>query len=170
MKKEEILNKVGFDIDKAKAIYEWLNDNKKEIACNVQPNPVVKPVSIHYDNDGNPVGVRVCVADEDFIIELHDAFDGEGVEWNEIEKSGIKTFTKKQAALLIAYLDEVNEALVNAGGEKLERGYCTMSECINSYACFFYGTYGTLNYNNKSLSSGVRPVLASVEGENFLEI
>lgn len=162
MKKEEILSKVGFDIDKAKAIYEWLNDDKKEIACNVHPNPVVEPVSIHYGNDGNPDGVRVCIADEDFIIGLHDSFDGKEVEWLEIEKSGIKTFTKKQAALLIAYLDEVNEALVNAGGEKLERWYWTMSEYAAFSAWFFYGTTGTLNLNDKYTDNGVRPVLASV--------
>lgn len=162
MKKEEILNKVGFDIDKAKAVYEWLNDDKKEIACNVHPNPVVEPVSIHYDNDGNPDGVRVCIADEDFIIGLYDAFDGKEVEWLEIEKSGIKTFTKKQAALLIAYLDEVNEALVNAGGEKLERWYWTMSEYSATGAWFFYGTVGTLTTSDKCYIYGVRPVLASV--------
>ena len=162
MKKEEILSKVGFDIDKAKAIYEWLNDDKKEIACNVHPNPVVEPVSIHYGNDGNPDGVRVCIADEDFIIVLHDAFVGKEVEWLEIEKSGIKTFTKKQAALLIAYLDEVNEALVNAGGEKLERWYWTMSEYSANYAWIFIGTSGALNNYGKFNTYGVRPVLASV--------
>lgn len=162
MKKEEILNKVGFDVDKAKAVYEWLNDDKKEIACNAQQNPVVETVSIHYDNDGNPDGVRVCIADEDFIIGLHDAFDGKEVEWIEIEKSGIKTFTKKQAVLLIAYLDEVNEALVNVGGEKLERWYWTMSEYTANSAWLFYGTTGTFNYNNKYDTDGVRPVLASV--------
>lgn len=162
MKKEEILSKVGFDIDKAKAIYEWLNDDKKEIACNVHPNPVVEPVSIHYGNDGNPDGVRVCIADEDFIIVLHDAFDGKEVEWLEIEKSGIKTFTKKQAALLIAYLDEVNEALVNAGGEKLERWYWTVSEYYAYTAWIFIGTSGTLNNCIKYGNYGVRPVLASV--------
>ena len=159
MKKEEILNKVGFDVDKAKAIYEWLNDDKKEIACNAQQNPVV---DIHYDNDGNPDGVRVCIADEDFIIGLHDAFDGKEVEWIEIEKSGIKTFTKKQAVLLIAYLDEVNEALVNVGGEKLERWYWTMSEYVARYAWLFGGANGALSYSIKYGSYGVRPVLASV--------
>ena len=162
MKKEEILNKVGFDVDKAKAIYEWLNDDKKEIACNAQQNPVVETVSIHYDNDGNPDGVRVCIADEDFIIGLHDAFDGKEVEWIEIEKSGIKTFTKKQAVLLIAYLDEVNEALVNVGGEKLERWYWTVSEYSAYGAWLFYGTNGALNHFSKYNRNGVRPVLASV--------
>ena len=162
MKKEEILNKVGFDIDKAKAIYEWLNDDKKEIACTNQADSAITPVSIHYDINGKPDGVRVCVADEDFIIVLHDAFDGKKVKWLEFEKSGIKTFTKKQAALLIAYLDEVNEALVNAGGEKLERWYWTMSEYNATYAWFFIGTTGALNSIGKCNTYGGRPVLASV--------
>lgn len=162
MTKEEILNKVGFDIDKAKSVYEWLNDDKKEIAYNVQPNPVVEPVSIHYDNDGNPVGVRVCVADEDFIIGLHDAFNGKIVGWNEIEKCGIKTFTKKQAALLIACLDEVNKALVNAGGEEIERWYWTISEYTADNAWIFTGQFGTLISNRKYYLYGVRPVLTSV--------
>lgn len=162
MTKEEILNKVGFDIDKAKAVYEWLNDDKKIIACNVQLNPVFEFVSIHYDNDGNPVGVRVCIADEDFIIGLHDAFDGKEFEWPEIEKCGINTFTKRQAALLIAYLDEVNEALANAGGEKLENWYWTMSEYSAISAWGFSGAYGELNYVSKYNRNVVRPILASV--------
>lgn len=162
MTKEEILNKVGFDIDKAKALYEWLNDDKKEFACNVQPNPVVEPVSIHCDINGKPDGVRVCVADEDFIIGLHDSFDGKDVEWPKIEKFGIKTFTKKQAALLIAYLDEVNEALVNAGGEKLEKWYWTMSEYTDTRVWVLICPSGTHSDSNKYNNKSVRPILASV--------
>ena len=29
-----------------------------------------KPVSIHYDEQGNPDGIRVCALDEDFILAL----------------------------------------------------------------------------------------------------
>lgn len=162
MTKEEILNKVGFDIDKAKAVYEWLIEDKKDSACNVQPNQVVEPVSIHYDNDGNPVGVRMCVADEDFIIGLHNAFNGKVVEWSEIENSDIKTLTKKQAALLIAYLDEVNKALVNAGGESLENWYWTMSEYSASHAYIFNSASGGVDNCGKRFHYSVRPVLTSV--------
>ena len=164
MTKEEILNRVDFDIDKAKAIYEWMNDNKKEDACIHQEDSTITPVSIHYDNDGNPDGVRVCIGCEDFIIELHDAFDGEGVEWNEIEKSGKNTFSFRQACFVCAHYKEINEALVEAGGDPFQDHWYWTNETAEYtayYARYFYGTSGTLSNLSKSCSSRVR-FLASV--------
>ena len=164
MTKQEILEKVGFDLDKAKAIYEWLNDNKKEDSCTNQADSAITPVSIHYGNDGKPDGVRVCVGDEDFIIELHDAFDGEGVEWNEIEKSGKNTFSFRQACFVCAHHKEINEALVEAGGDPFQgHWYWTneTSECFAGSARIFNGADGTLNYSSKYDSYRVR-FLASV--------
>lgn len=148
MTKQEILEKVGFDLDKAKAIYEWLNGETKEERHEAKPS-ATKTVSIHYDINGKPDGVRVCVADEDFIIELHDAFDGEGVEWNEIEKSGKNTFSFRQACFVCAYYKEINEALVEAGGDPFQdHWYWTneTAECNANSARIFYGTGGSLNY------------------------
>ena len=164
MTKEEILNKVGFDLDKAKAVYEWLNDDKKEDACTNQADSAITPVSIHYDINGKPDGVRVCVADEDFIIELHDAFDGEGVEWNEIEKSGRNTFSFRQACFVCAYYKEINEALVEAGGDPFQDHWYWTNETAE-YSAYtarvFNGTTGSLLSNSKSYSYRVR-FLASV--------
>lgn len=50
--------------------------NEAMASCGQQPADGIPPVSIHYGEDGNPDGIRVCVLDEDFIIALHDAFDG----------------------------------------------------------------------------------------------
>lgn len=164
MTKEEILNKVGFDLDKAKAVYEWLNDDKKEDACTNQADSAITPVSIHYDINGKPDGVRVCVADEDFIIELHDAFDGEGVEWNEIEKSGRNTFSFRQACFVCAYYKEINESLVEAGGDPFQDHWYWTNEtagCTANLARYFSGTSGILYYSLKCHSSRVR-FLASV--------
>lgn len=164
MTKEEILNKVGFDIDKAKAVYEWLNDDKKEDACTNQADSAITPVSIHYDINGKPDGVHVCVADEDFIIELHDAFDGEGVKWNEIEKSGKNTFSFRQACFVCAYYKEINEALVEAGGDTLQDHWYWINETAEydaGIARIFDGTDGALSNNAKYGSCMVR-FLASV--------
>lgn len=163
MTKQEILEKVGFDLDKAKAIYEWLNGETKEERHEAKPS-ATKTVSIHYDINGKPDGVRVCVADEDFIIELHDAFDGEGVEWNEIEKSGKNTFSFRQACFVCAHHKEINEALVEAGGDPFQgHWYWTneTSECFAGSARIFNGADGTLNYSSKYDSYRVR-FLASV--------
>lgn len=164
MTKEEILNKVGFDLDKAKAVYEWLNDDKKEDACTNQADSAITPVSIHYDINGKPDGVRVCVADEDFIIELHDAFDGEGVEWNEIENSGKNTFSFRQACIVCAYYKEINEALVEAGGDPFQDHWYWTNETVECYAYaarYFYGPGGSLLGSYKACSFRVR-FLASV--------
>lgn len=164
MTKEEILNKVGFDIDKAKDVYEWLNDDKKEDACTNQADSAITPVSIHYDIHGKPDGVRVCVADEDFIIELHDAFDGEGVEWNEIEKIGRNTFSFRQACFVCAYYKEINKALVEVGGDPFQDHWYWTNETAEYDAGnvrIFNGALGSLHNSRKYYSYRVR-FLASV--------
>ena len=72
MKKEEILEKVGFDLDKAKQIYAWLTETTTTPAVN--ENNTICPTDIvtAYEHDGAKY-VRVHVGKYDFCIDLHDA-------------------------------------------------------------------------------------------------
>ena len=127
----------------------------------------VKPdeiVTIHKRN-GNPDGVRVHVGDEDFIIALRDAFDGEEKNWNEatelLAKEGKVMFSKKQGHLIAAYIDDINEALQAAGGTPLCGWYWTSTEFSASYAWNMNFGSGLVPGSNKATNSLiVRPVAA----------
>ena len=137
MKKEEILKQVNFDLNKAKQIHQWLNEAPEDGA---QAAETRKPVSIHYDEDGNPDGILIQTLDEAFILALHD----EG----EMDYEKAKAFelpTAKQAHIYGAYLDEINEALDEAGGDRLEEDWYwtkTPSALNVNAQLIFYGTRG----------------------------
>lgn len=154
MKKEEILKQVNFDLNKAKQIHQWLNEAPEDGA---QAAETRKPVSIHYDEDGNPDGILIQTLDEAFILALHD----EG----EMDYEKAKAFelpTAKQAHIYGAYLDEINEALDEAGGDRLEEDwYWTKTPSARgangvNFQLIFYGTYGNLGSNDRFLSARVR--------------
>lgn len=155
MKKEEILKQVNFDLNKAKQIHQWLNEAPEDGA---QAAETRKPVSIHYDEDGNPDGILIQTLDEAFILALHD----EG----EMDYEKAKAFelpTAKQAHIYGAYLDEINEALDEAGGDRLEEDwYWTKTPSARSVSVqlIFYGTDGHLNFNYRFISYRVRVSLA----------
>ena len=155
MKKEEILKQVNFDLNKAKQIHQWLNEAPEGGA---QAAETRKPVSIHYDEDGNPDGILIQTLDEAFILALHD----EG----EMDYEKAKAFelpTAKQAHIYGAYLDEINEALDEAGGDRLEEDwYWTKTPSAGNVILqlVFFGPVGHLGSNRRYGSNRVRVSLA----------
>lgn len=155
MKKEEILKQVNFDLNKAKQIHQWLNEAPEDGA---QAAETRKPVSIHYDEDGNPDGILIQTIDEAFILALHD----EG----EMDYEKAKAFelpTAKQAHIYGAYLDEINEALDEAGGDRLEEDWYwtkTPSALYVYSQLVFHGAYGYLGSSTRCGSNRVRVSLA----------
>ena len=128
----------------------------------VEQTPIV---SIHKTGD-EVDGVRVCVGDEDFVIALKDAEDPDDededneFEWAEAyEKFNLPTV--KQAHIIGAYHDEIQEKLKEAGGDELEGWLWTRSEYDASSAWLYSGAYGYVDYHYKCNSYCVRPVLAS---------
>lgn len=161
MNKEEILNQVNFDLEKAKAIHEWLTADTDQKPINLPPIGVTAPVSIHYGEDGKPDGIRVCALDEDFIIALHDEFDGEDVNYE--KASTVSLFTEKQVYLYYYYLDDIKRLMEEAGGEPLDDvWYWTKTPSAFSvyYQLIFYGPYGSLDYYYRITTGRVRVSLA----------
>ena len=126
-------------------------------------------VSINYDNNGNANGVKVQTLDECFVIALHDLDGGKSdfshdSAMKRLEELGLKTVNKKQATILCAYLDEVNEKLKEVGGEPFAKDvYVTSSSAdyIATYSWCFHGTGGCLHGSNRSYGYfRCRPVLA----------
>ena len=127
--------------------------NKKQ-----QQEEAKKPVSIHHGADGKPDGILVQTLDEAFILALHDEKDL--MTYDKAEKYDLPT--AKQAHLYGAYLDEINKALDEAGGDRLMGWYWTKTPSAGSVntQLVFYGTYGYLIYGTRIGSSRVRVSLA----------
>lgn len=122
-------------------------------------NNNIKPVSIRYNEDGQPDGVRIRTLDEDFTIALHDACDHD-LTADEARALG-QAMTLKQAHILCAYLDEVQQALEDVGGERLDGWYVTCADYYAFSTWFFYSSYGCVNIINRCNGSfRSRPVLA----------
>jgi len=159
MEKEEILKQVNFDLEKAKQIYAWLNDNPtaEEVTTSTK-----KPVSIHYDENGNADGILIQTLDQSFILDLHDAEGGKQMNWRDAMKK-YKMPTIQQWLLVMVYKDEVNKCLVEAGGDELKTddGYWSSSE-YNSDIAWYVGftSFGSDNISKNS-SNYVRAVAAS---------
>ena len=159
MNKEDILKQVGFDLSKAKAIYEWLTQDNQPTT--LPPIGVTQPVSIHYDENGDPDGIRVCALDEDFLIALHDEFDGEDVTYDKAKT--VSLFTDKQVYLYYYYLDDIVRLMDEAGGDPLDDVWYwtkTPSALSVSYQLIFYGPYGNLGNLYRILAIRVRVSLA----------
>ena len=142
--------KIGIDTDE--------NGNIVGISQQEKPAETKDIVYIRKDEDGTPVGVAVQTADERFEIALKDIDNGREMTWDDALK--FKLPTKKQAAIICAYLDDINAKLKEASGEPLDKWYWTSSE-YGAYTAWFYtGSYGILYGNSKYGTRSVRPVLA----------
>lgn len=133
-------------------------------ALTPKPQPEIKvetkTIAAPYIIETVENGVRVCVGDEDFIITLHDA-EGE-YEWKEaVDKFGDQLPTVKQVHIIGAYHDEIQAKLKDAGGDELDGWLWTRSEYSAIYAWLYAGTRGSVYFDGKYCSYGVRPVLAS---------
>ena len=117
-----------------------------------------KPVSIHYGADGKPDGILVQTLDEAFILALHD--EKGLMTYDKAKKYDLPT--AKQAHLYGAYLDEINKALDEAGGDRLMGWYWTKTPSAGNvyYQFIFDGATRTLSSNYRCFSYRVRVSLA----------
>ena len=122
-------------------------------------NNNIKPVSIRYNEVGQPDGVRIRTLDEDFTIALHDACDHD-LTADKARALG-QAMTLKQAHILCAYLDEVQQTLEDAGGDRLDGWYVTCAD-YNAYGTWYFNsTSGCVGSTNRYIGYfRSRPVLA----------
>ena len=135
----------------------------------------LKPVSIHYGENGTPDGVLVQTLDERFVVELHDLDEGKDnfsfdTANERLKELGKVSFNRKQALILLTYIEEVNAALVEAGGEAIAKDWYTTSELykpvgsadyLGDYSWYFNGSNGCFSSNLRYNGSfRCRPVLA----------
>jgi hypothetical protein len=85
-----------------------------------------KPVSVVYDEDKNPIGIRIKTLDEDFSLSLKN-LGGHDKQYQFLRKKmmellkekGLTTFNYKQAHIIAAYKDEVDKLLEEVDGEPM---------------------------------------------------
>jgi hypothetical protein len=110
--------------------------------------------------DGRPIGVRAAQINGRVIyLALQDEL--EPMNWYDAVKVGIPS--KEEWIAIAENFNDVNRALVRAGGEPLKRDwYWSSSEYSYYYAWYSnLGTsYGLYNYGYKNNNKYVRPVLA----------
>ena len=159
--KIQILEKVDYDLDKAKAIWDWACTEDAGQSAN--PNKNCPFVSIH-EQDGMK-GVRLCVDDVDIFIEAQDLDNGKEFEWQKamdrLKKLGKSTFSKHEGYFIAAFIDKINEKLREIGGKELDEAYWSSTEYYSTGAWYVYFSSGGVSYNSKSGSFVVRPVAAS---------
>ena len=167
MNKQEILERVNFDLDKAKAVHQWLTEGETAQSAAQPTTDGTDPdgISIHADENGEK-WVRVKIHDEDFLVAAHDYKEDETDEfkWQDamdaMSKIGRKMWTKKQMHLVAAYIDEINAKLIEIGGEELDGHYWSSTEYNSSSAWYVNFSYGFIYYYSKYDSFIVRPCAA----------
>ena len=159
--KIQILEKVDYDLDKAKAIWDWACTEDAGQSAN--PNKNCPFVSIH-EQDGMK-GVRLCVDDVDIFIEAQDLDNGKEFEWQKamdrLKKLGKSTFSKHEGYFIAAFIDEINEKLREIGGKELDEAYWSSTEYYSTGAWHVNFSSGGVDGYSKSSSFVVRPVAAS---------
>ncbi len=131
-----------------------------------------------YDGPEDIQGVRVQALGEDFVIGLHDIDDGkDNFKYDEamtrLKELNLSTFNRKQAAIICIYIDQINDKLVEAGGEAFAEDWYTTNELYipkekrssadyyATYTWFFNGASGCLsNYVRYRSFFRCRPSLA----------
>ena len=123
------------------------------------------PVTIHYDEQGNPDGIRICALDEDFILKLHDEPCGY-VNYAKAKKYSLPS--RKMINVYAYYINEVKKLMVEAGGEPLVGLYWTETPAEELFGAYgvncqliYYGTTGALTVNPTRIgTTQVRVALA----------
>ena len=119
-----------------------------------------KIISPYFEN-GIFAGVRVCVGDEDFVIAPKDYNDGKEMTWHYmmyvLEENKLETFNHKQACLIAAYHKEIDEILIQNGGDafKQDSHYWTCEE-LQHFDAYDYFAPEVVDISAKALTFRVR--------------
>ena len=142
-------------LDELQGIYESLGENT---TATETPDGITT-----VEQDGRK-WVRVKIYDEDFMLAVND-FEKDGkteFEWKEamdaVDEVGLTMPDFKQWSLVMAYKDEINRQMKEAGGEPLTGDYWSVARYGSYYAWFYHGNLGTLHNYYLYCAYSVRPL------------
>ncbi len=115
------------------------------------------PVSL-FEQDGK-TWIRVKIFDEDFLLDTKDMTDRKGNKeftWqeamDEAKRQGYELMSRKQGAIVSAYLEEVKKINEQAHGDSLDNPYWAGARYYSCGAWLYYYDYGrsggTVLYND----------------------
>lgn len=114
-----------------------------------------------YFENGAFAGVHVTLWGEDFVIDSKDYNEGKCMNWHcamfELKENGLETFNHKQACLIAAYYKEIDEILIQNGGDAFEKctHYWTCEELMH-HSGYDYFSPGVVGISVKALNLRVR--------------
>lgn len=142
-------------LDELQGIYESLGENT---TATETPDGITT-----VEQDGRK-WVRIKIYDEDFMLAVND-FEKDGkteFEWQEamdaVDEVGLTMPNFKQWSLVMAYKDEINRQMKEAGGEPLTGDYWSVARFYTNHAWLYSGYYGNLNGGYLCNSYSVRPL------------
>lgn len=142
-------------LNELQGIYESLGENT---TATETPDGITT-----VEQDGRK-WVRVKIYDEDFMLAVND-FEKDGkteFEWQEamdaVDEVGLTMPDFKQWSLVMAYKDEINRQMKEAGGEPLTGDYWSVARYRSDYAWLYNGYDGILYYNSLYYAYSVRPL------------
>lgn len=142
-------------LDELQGIYENLGENT---TATETPDGITT-----VEQDGRK-WVRIKIYDEDFMLAVND-FEKDGkteFEWQEamdaVDEVGLTMPNFKQWSLVMAYKDEINRQMKEAGGEPLTGNYWSVARYGSNYAWFYYGNDGILINDSLYYGFTVRPL------------
>ena len=106
------------------------------------PKPTA--VSFSYDELGDQDGVKLTVNGKKLWIDLIDSYRGNNVTWKEANK--MKLPTEQQAYLLLAFIQDINAKLQEAGGDPIDGTYFTSQYINGSVQIYGYQDRGGYSY------------------------
>lgn len=166
--------------DKAVISLDRLSKKQESTTTKPAETSANRDAIISIVEDRGEKWVRVQALGEDFIIGTRDLKDKEGNVMKDcdydtimarLNELGLDTFNRKQLFIIGIYINEINEKLVEAGGEKFAKDWYVSKElwapvgscadCDANYAWYFSGDSGVASYGYRC-SGGFRcrPVLA----------
>lgn len=159
---------------------DWKDADEPNQEESQQPTNTVNPdATITIVERNGEKWVRVQALGEDFVIAPKDLEDSKGVMvdrdydtlMKRLKELNLDTFDRKQGLIIAIYAEQINDKLIEAGGNKFAEDWYVSKELWHPvgssadysghHSWFFYGSYGC--FGSSSRYYGIfrsRPVLA----------
>ena len=146
--KKDIKERIKSMIGELQDIYEQLDAENAGTASSQDQDTAPEGISL-FEQDGK-TWIRVKIFDEDFLLDTKDMTAEKGNKeftWqeamDEAKRHGYELMSRKQGAIVSAYLEEVKKINEQAHGDSLDNPYWTGARYFSDYAWFYNYDYGS---------------------------
>jgi len=157
--KKDIKERIKSMIGELQDIYEQLDSENAGTAASSQDQDTAPEGISLYEQDGK-TWIRIKTFDEDFLLDTKDMTDEKGNKeftWqeamDEAKRQGYELMSRKQGALVSAYLEEVKKINEQAHGDSLDNPYWTGARYTSDGAWLYDCDHG--RSHNSGLYDGL---------------